>query len=211
MSNKGFIKTFDIGDGRTVTIETGRLAKQADGSVVVRMGDAMLLATVVSSRQAKEGADFLPLSVDYQEKFPSMGKFPGGFLKRESRLSESDILTSRNLWRTTQIGRQIQETIQQDADSMPEPLDAEYARQSIWLVTHIALVRLKELQDGATLTLTQPEQLQVSQEINAVRAAVASAYEAIKVQNTPIAETFVDVTCLRAMKAAAMQALQARK
>lgn len=121
----------------------------------------------------------------------------------------SDILTSRNLWRNTQIGRQIQETIQQDADSMPEPLDAEYARQSIWLVTHIALVRLKELQDGATLTLTQPEQLQASQEINAVRAAVASAYEAIKVQNTPIAETFVDMTCLRAMKAAAMQALQA--
>ncbi len=121
----------------------------------------------------------------------------------------SDTLTSRSLWRTTQIGRQIQETVQQDADSMPEPLDAEYARQSIWLVTHIALVRLKELQDGVTLTLTQAEQLQVSQEINVIRTAVASAYEAIKLQGTPIAETFVDMNCLRAMKAAAMQALQA--
>lgn len=121
----------------------------------------------------------------------------------------SDVLTSRNLWRTTQIGRQIQETIQQDANSMLEPLDAEYARQSIWLVTHITLVRLKELQDGATLTLTQQEQLQVSQEINFVRAAVARAYETIEVQNTPIAEAFVDMTCLGAMKASAMQALQA--
>jgi polyribonucleotide nucleotidyltransferase len=88
-------KTFDIGDGRTVTIETGKLAKQADGSVVVRMGDTMLLATVVSSKNPKEGADFLPLSVDYQEKFASAGKFPGGFFKREARLSEYEIIISR--------------------------------------------------------------------------------------------------------------------
>ena len=65
---KPIVKTFEV-DGKTITIETGKLAKQADGSVVVRMGDTMLLATVVSSQQAKEGADFLPLSVDYQEKF----------------------------------------------------------------------------------------------------------------------------------------------
>ncbi len=95
MSNKGIIKTFDIGDGRTISIETGRLAKQADGSVVVRMGDAMLLATVVSSKNAKDGVDFLPMSVDYQEKFASMGKFPGGFFKREARLSDHEILISR--------------------------------------------------------------------------------------------------------------------
>src|ERR1043165_5154378 len=88
-------KSFDIGDGRIVTVETGKLAKQADGSVVVRMGDAMLLATVVSSKEPKEGADFLPLSVDYQEKFAAMGRIPGGFLKRESRLSEYEILISR--------------------------------------------------------------------------------------------------------------------
>jgi len=95
MSNQPIIKSFDIGDGRTVTIETGKLAKQADGAVVLRMGDAMLLATVVSSKNAKEGADFLPLSVDYQEKFAAMGKFPGGFFKREARLSEHEILVSR--------------------------------------------------------------------------------------------------------------------
>src|SRR6188474_1737433 len=85
----------DLGDGRKISIETGRLAKQADGSVVVRMGDSMLLATVVSSPEAKEGTDFLPLSVDYQEKFSAVGRFPGGFLKRESRMSEYEILTSR--------------------------------------------------------------------------------------------------------------------
>src|ERR1035438_3566883 len=88
-------KTFDIGDGRTVTIETGKLAKQADGSVVVRMGDCMLLATVVSNKEAKEGLDYLPLSVDYQEKYASVGRFPGGFFKREARLSDYEILISR--------------------------------------------------------------------------------------------------------------------
>ena len=95
MSNKGIVKEFDLGDGRKITIETGRLAKQADGAVVVRMGDTMILATVVSSKDAKEGADFLPLSVDYQEKFSAVGRFPGGFLKRESRMSEYEILISR--------------------------------------------------------------------------------------------------------------------
>src|SRR5258706_3145188 len=88
-------KSFDIGDGRIVTVETGKLAKQANGAVVVRMGDAMLLATVVTSKEPKEGTDYLPLSVDYQEKFSAMGRFPGGFLKRESRLSEYEILISR--------------------------------------------------------------------------------------------------------------------
>src|ERR1043166_6965764 len=95
MSNKAIIKEFDLGDGRKMSVETGSLAKKADGSVVVRVGAAVLLATVVSSKEPKEGADFLPLSVDYQEKFSAMGRFPGGFLKRESRMSEGEILTSR--------------------------------------------------------------------------------------------------------------------
>lgn len=82
-------------DGAEITIETGKLAKQADGSVVVRSGNTMLLATVVSSKDAKEDVDFLPLSVDYQEKFASSGKIPGGFLKREGRLSDHEILISR--------------------------------------------------------------------------------------------------------------------
>jgi polyribonucleotide nucleotidyltransferase len=88
-------KTFQLPDGREISIETGRLARQADGAVVVRMGNTMLLATVVSGKEAKEGIDFLPLSVDYQEKFASTGKIPGGFIKREGRLSDYEILISR--------------------------------------------------------------------------------------------------------------------
>ena len=88
-------KTITLEDGREIIIETGALAKQADGSVVVRMGKAMLLATVVSKKEAGEDVDFLPLSVDYQEKFASSGKIPGGFLKREGRLSDYEILISR--------------------------------------------------------------------------------------------------------------------
>jgi polyribonucleotide nucleotidyltransferase len=95
MSQTPITKTFRFEDGRELSIETGKLAKQADGSVVVRMGDCMLLATVVSNKEGKEGADFLPLSVDYQEKYASVGRFPGGFFKREARLSEYEILISR--------------------------------------------------------------------------------------------------------------------
>src|SRR6188472_657570 len=95
MSQTPITKTFRFEDGRELSIETGKLAKQADGSVVVRMGDCMLLATVVSNKEGKEGADFLPLSVDYQEKFAAVGRFPGGFFKREARLSEYEILISR--------------------------------------------------------------------------------------------------------------------
>ena len=95
MQPNAITKSFNLPDGREVSIETGKLAKQADGSVVVKIGGTMLLATVVSSATAKEGVDFLPLSVDYQEKFASSGKIPGGFLKRESRLSDYEILISR--------------------------------------------------------------------------------------------------------------------
>ncbi|MDH5381960.1 MAG: polyribonucleotide nucleotidyltransferase, partial [Cyclobacteriaceae bacterium] len=88
-------KSVSLPDGREITLETGKLARQADGSVVVRMGDTMLLATVVSNKDAKEGTDFLPLSVDYQEKFASSGRIPGGFLKREGRLSDHEVLICR--------------------------------------------------------------------------------------------------------------------
>lgn len=89
------IQTITLRDGREITLETGLLAKQANGSVVLRMGNTMLLATVVANKIHKEGTDFLPLSVDYQEKFASNGKIPGGFLKREGRLSDYEILVSR--------------------------------------------------------------------------------------------------------------------
>ncbi len=82
-------------DGREIIIETGRLAKQADGAVVVKMGSTMLLATVVSAKEAKEDVDFMPLTVEYQEKYAATGRFPGGFFKREARPSEYEILTAR--------------------------------------------------------------------------------------------------------------------
>jgi polyribonucleotide nucleotidyltransferase len=88
-------KTFLLPNGTSVTIETGKLAKQADGSAVVKVGNMMLLATVVSKKEAGDNVDFLPLSVDYQEKFAAAGKIPGGFLKRESRLSDYEILICR--------------------------------------------------------------------------------------------------------------------
>ena len=88
-------KTIDLGGGRIIEIESGRLAKQADGSVVVKYGNTMLLATVCADVQAKDGVDFMPLTIEYNEKFAAAGKFPGGFFKREARPSEVEILTSR--------------------------------------------------------------------------------------------------------------------
>ncbi|MCC6384032.1 MAG: polyribonucleotide nucleotidyltransferase [Bacteroidia bacterium] len=95
MSLKSITKAFQLKDGREIIIETGKLARQADGAVVVRMGNCMILATVVAANEAREGVDFMPLTVDYQEKYAAAGRFPGGFFKREARLSEYEILISR--------------------------------------------------------------------------------------------------------------------
>lgn len=133
-------KNFQLSDGREVSIETGKLAKQADGSVVVSMGNAKLLATVVSSKEAKEGVDFLPLSVDYQEKFAAAGKIPGGFLKREGKLSDYEVLICRLVDRAlrplfpsdyhadTQVFIQL---ISADSDIMPDALAALAASAAI--------------------------------------------------------------------------------
>lgn len=133
-------KTITLADGREITIETGKLAKQADGSVVVKMGNTMLLATVVSSKEAKEGVDFLPMSVDYQEKFAAAGKIPGGFLKREGRLSDYEILISRLVDRAirplfpddyhaeTQIAISL---ISADSEVMPDALAALAASSAL--------------------------------------------------------------------------------
>ena len=94
MIPKTFTEEIQLSNGRTITLETGKLAKQADGSVVVRCGDCMLLATAVSARKASP-VDFLPLTVDYREKFAAAGRFPGGFFKREARPSNEEILTMR--------------------------------------------------------------------------------------------------------------------
>ena len=88
-------KTITLADGRQIMIETGKLAKQADGSVVVKMGDTMLLGTVVAAKDAKEGTDFMPLQVEYKEKFASCGRFPGGFMKREGKASDAEVLVAR--------------------------------------------------------------------------------------------------------------------
>ncbi len=126
----GIEHTFKTGNV-DISIETGKLAKQADGSVVVKVGDTYLLATVVSSKEAKEGIDFLPLTVEYREKFASTGKFPGGFLKREARPTEDEILTARLIDRAlrplfpddyhadTQVFVQL---ISSDKETMPDAL-----------------------------------------------------------------------------------------
>ncbi|MDO5664036.1 MAG: polyribonucleotide nucleotidyltransferase [Bacteroidia bacterium] len=88
-------KRIELSDGRTITLETGKLAKQADGSVELRMGNTMLLATVCAAKDAAPGVDFMPLQVEYKEKFSAYGRFPGGFMKREGRPSDYEILTSR--------------------------------------------------------------------------------------------------------------------
>lgn len=92
---KPITTSIDLGDGRIITLETGKLAKQADGAVVVRLGGTLLLATVCASKDAKPDVDFMPLQVEYREKFAAAGKFPGGFLKREGRPSDREILVSR--------------------------------------------------------------------------------------------------------------------
>lgn len=133
-------KTCKLPDGREITIETGRLARQADGSVVLRMGNTMLLATIVSNEEPVEGADFLPLSVDYQEKFASLGKIPGGFLKREGKLSDHEVLISRLVDRALRPlfpGDYHSETqvniflISGDEDALPDALAAFAASSAI--------------------------------------------------------------------------------
>ena len=95
MLQQPFQSSFDLGNGRIVTIETGRLARQADGSVTVRQGNCIILATVCANKEPRDGQDFFPLSVDYQEKFASAGRIPGSFFKREGRITDSEILISR--------------------------------------------------------------------------------------------------------------------
>ena len=131
--NKIITKSCLLPDGREITIETGKLATQADGSVVLKMGNTMLLATVVANVDAKEGTDFLPLSVDYQEKFAATGRIPGGFLRREGKLSDYEVLISRLIDRAirplfpddyhadVQVGIQL---ISGDEKALPDALAA---------------------------------------------------------------------------------------
>jgi len=138
-------KSCTLPDGRKIIIETGKLARQADGAVVLRMGDTMLLATVVAAQTAKDGVDFLPMSVDYQERFASTGKIPGGFLKREGKLSDYEVLISRLVDRAirplfpddyhaeTQVAIQL---ISGDLNALPDAL-AAFAASAAFAVSDI--------------------------------------------------------------------------
>lgn len=142
--------TFNLPDGREIALETGKLAAQADGSVMLRMGDTMLLCTVVSAKKAKENQPFFPLSVDYQEKFAAVGRIPGNFFRRESRLSDYEILISRLVDRAlrplfpdgymneTQV---IINLISADQDVMPDAL-AGLACSAAMAVSDIPLENL---------------------------------------------------------------------
>ena len=88
-------KTIQLADGRTITIETGKVAKQTDGAVMLKMNNTVLLATVCAAKDAVPGTDFMPLQVDYREQYSAAGRFPGGFTKREGKASDNEILTSR--------------------------------------------------------------------------------------------------------------------
>ena len=133
-------KRFDLGDGRMIEIETGKLAKQADGAAVVRMNDTMLLATVCAKKEVGENVDFMPLTVDYQEKYAAMGRFPGGFFKREARPSEHEILIARLVDRALRplfpdnfhAEVQVQITlISGDKNTMPDQLAALAAASAL--------------------------------------------------------------------------------
>ncbi len=133
-------KRFDLGDGRMIEIETGKLAKQADGAAVVRMNNTMLLATVCAKKEVGENVDFMPLTVDYQEKYAAMGRFPGGFFKREARPSEHEILIARLVDRALRplfpdnfhAEVQVQITlISGDHDTMPDQLAALAAASAL--------------------------------------------------------------------------------
>jgi len=175
MIPQGLKQTIDLGDGRTIEIETGKLAKQAHGSVVVRMGDTMLLATVVSNKDAKEGVNFLPLTVDYREKFAADGRFPGGFLKREARPSDQEILVMRLVDRVlrplfpsdyhadTQLMIQL---MSYDKDCMPDALAGLAASACLTLSDipfegPISEVRVARV-DGKFIVNPNPEQLEAA-------------------------------------------------
>ena len=170
-----FVENIDLGDGRNITIETGRLAKQADGSVVVRIGKTVILGTVVAAKKASPGVDFLPLTVDYREKFAAAGRFPGGFFKREARPSDSEVLTMRLVDRVLRplfpndYHAEVQVMIQlmsHDEEVMPDALaglaaSAALALSDIPFETLISEVRVGRI-DGKFIINPSRAQLELS-------------------------------------------------
>jgi polyribonucleotide nucleotidyltransferase len=203
-------KTIKLADGRSITIETGKLAKQADGSVEVRMGNTVLLATVVSNKEAREGVDFLPMSVDYQEKFAAAGKIPGGFLKREGRLSDYEILTSRLVDRALRPlfpGDYHAETqvmislLSADGNVLPDSLAALAASAALSVSDipfdgPIAEVRVSEIDGKFVINPGQEENEKATLEM-----MVAATYENIMMVEGEMSEVSEE-TMLEALKVA---------
>ena len=178
MNTKVYKKEIFLPDGRIISIETGKLAKQADGSAVIQMGDAMLLATVVSSRTASP-VDFLPLTVDYREKFAASGKFPGGFFKREARPSSDEILTMRL------VDRVLRPLF---------PKDYHYETQvMIQLMSHDEDVMPDSLAGLAASTVIQLSDIPFEYPISEVRVARFEGKFIINPSRTQLNESDIDI------------------
>jgi len=178
MNTKIYNKEIKLPDGRSISIETGKLAKQADGSAVIQMGNAMLLATVVSSR-TKSPVDFLPLTVDYREKFASSGKFPGGFFKREARPSNDEILTMRL------VDRVLRPLF---------PKDYHYETQvMIQLMSHDDTVMPDSLAGLAASTVIQLSDIPFEYPISEVRVARLNGEFIINPSREQLSESDIDI------------------
>jgi polyribonucleotide nucleotidyltransferase len=200
MSQIGITHSFDSGNGTIITLETGKLAKQADGAVVVKVGNTMILATIVSNKDAKEGVDFLPLTVDYQEKYAATGRFPGGFFKREAKLSDYEVLISRIVDRAlrpqfpddyhadTQLMLSL---ISSDSETMPDALvglaaSAAIAVSDIPFNGPISEVRVGKI-DGKLVLNPTKTQLETST-IDMIVAASASDIAMVEGEMSEVSE-----------------------
>jgi polyribonucleotide nucleotidyltransferase len=227
MTKNGITKSFSLKDGRTISIETGRLAKQADGAVVVRMGDTMILATVVANNEVREGFDFLPLTVEYKEKYAATGKFPGGFFKREARPSESEILTSRLIdralrplfpdnWRfETQV---LLSLISGELDTPPDALAALAASSALAVsdipfagpISEVRVARINgEFKINPTYTELEGADLDLMvaatiDNINMVEGEMKEVSEAEMLEAVKVAHEAIKVQCQAQLELAAM-------
>ena len=216
MSQQAITHSFDSGDGKTITIETGKLATQANGSVVVRQGDTMLLATVVSNKDAKENVDFMPLTVDYQEKYAAVGRFPGGFFKREARLSDYEILISRLVDRALRplfpedyhADTQVLITlISSDKDTMPDALAGLAASAALAVsdipfngpISEVRVARINgKYQINPTRTELQQADLDIivagsAQDINMVEGEMKEVSESDMIEAIKIAHEAIKI------------------
>ncbi|MEI7597238.1 MAG: polyribonucleotide nucleotidyltransferase [Bacteroidota bacterium] len=212
-------QTIDLGEGKIISIETGKLAKQATGSVVVKQGNTMLLATVVANKEAKENVDFMPLTVEYQEKYASAGRFPGGFFKREARPSEYEILISRLIDRAlrplfpSDFHAEVQvqvSLISSDKDIMPDALaclaaSAALAVSDIPFHGPVSEVRICRIDDKLVVNPTISEiptsdlDIMVAateENIMMVEGEMKEVSEAVMLEALKLAHSFIKLQCI---------------